>query len=250
MFELNRLSKSFGGVRAVDQVSLFFEKGKIISLVGPNGAGKTTLFNIINGFLKPDSGDVIFKGKNLIALSPWQIANTGIGRLFQGSRVFEKMLCLDNILLSVPNQIGENPFNALLKRKKVQNYEKNNMERARKWLQFVGLSEKENSFAENLSFGQQRLLSLSCLLMGEYDLLLLDEPTAGINPEMIGKILKLIRNIAREQNKTIFLIEHNLKVVSEVSDWLYFMAQGKIEAFGKPEDVLSDRTVQEAYLGL
>jgi len=247
--ELIDVSKSFDGLKAVDQVSIGLQKGKITALIGPNGAGKTTIFNLISGFIKPDSGQILYRGQNIVGLSPWEIASLGIGRLFQDVRVFNRLTVLDNVLAAFKGQKGEKVMVAILGRGKVLSEEARNKEKALELLRFVGLAEKASDLAENLSYGQQKLLSIARLLAAEADVLLLDEPTAGVNPAMIGQILKVARTLA-EQGKTVVIIEHNMNVVVEVADWVYFMDDGQIVSFGLPKDVLGDPEVRRAYIGL
>ena len=247
--ELIDVSKSFDGLKAVDQVSIGLQKGKITALIGPNGAGKTTIFNLISGFIKPDMGQILYRGQNIVGLSPWEIASLGIGRLFQDVRVFSRLTVLDNVLAAFKGQKGEKVMVAILERGKVLSEEARNKEKALELLRFVGLAEKASDLAENLSYGQQKLLSIARLLAAEADVLLLDEPTAGVNPAMIGQILKVARTLA-EQGKTVVIIEHNMNVVVEVADWVYFMDDGQIVSFGLPKDVLGDPEVRRAYIGL
>lgn len=245
---IENLSKSFGGIKAVDRVNIGFTEGKITALIGPNGAGKTTIFNLISGFLKPDEGNIYFKGEKITHLSPWEISKKGIGRLFQDVRVFKKLKVIENVILGEENP-GEIPPNLFLKRKNVLIKEKENYGRAIEYLEFVGLKEKINSYGEELSFGQQKLLSIARLLIGNYRLLLLDEPTAGVNPEMIKSLMNLIRKIV-ENGKTVIFIEHNMNVVVELADWVYFLDEGKVIGFGTPEEVLGDPEIRMTYLGL
>lgn len=244
------LAKSFDGIHAVDHVNLHFEAGRITALVGPNGAGKTTLFHLITGFLKPDRGSILLKGKNIIGLSPWRIAEMGIGRLFQDVRVFRRMTALDNVRGAFRAQTGENPFRAISWRPRIAKEEKAITEKALGLLDFVGLTGMENEFAENLSFGQQKLLSIARLLANGAEILLLDEPTSGVNPAMISKLLDLIRRLAYEEKKTVVVIEHNMSIILELADWLYFLDEGKLTAFGIPSEVLADQNIREAYIGL
>lgn len=249
MIRTNKVSKFFGGVKAVDNVSITFYDGKINGLIGPNGAGKTTLFNIINGFLKPDEGEVYLNDLRIDQLYPYQIAQLGIGRMFQDTRILGKMTVLENVMLAYKKQTGENPWKLFFLNNKVKKEEALIKEAALKWLKFVGLEDKINTYAENLSYGQQKLLTLARLLTAGSDILLLDEPTAGVDPGMIPIILKLLRNLVNE-GKTIILIEHNMTVVLEICDWVYFMDEGKIVCWGLPSEVLADQKVKEAYLGL
>ena len=249
ILELKNLSKSSDGIKAVNGVSLGLKMGKVTGIIGPNGAGKTTLFHLITGFLKPDDGEIFYKGKRIDRLKPWQISKTGIGRLFQDVRVFEKMTVLDNVLTAFPEQEGESPLASIFKIKKVAEEEKERREKALHWLKFVGLSGYEDIFAENLSYGQQKLLSIARLLAANAATLLLDEPTAGISPQMVPSLLSFIRKLAEEEGKAVVVIEHDMTVISNVSDSVYFMAEGKIIFFGSPQDVLNNSEVRKVYIG-
>ena len=248
ILELNSITKSFGGVKAVDNATLSFTKGKITSLIGPNGAGKSTIFHLVTGFLKIDSGSILYKGETINNLQSWQIAKRGIGRLFQDIRVFNKLTCFENVLIALSNDHEESPYSFVTR---FNNHRPSNVlkNEAKKWLDFVGLQDKESHFAESLSFGQQKLLAIARLMAGGFDVILLDEPTAGVNPVMIKEILSVIQKLA-DEGKTPIIIEHNMNVVLEISDWVWFMDEGKIVSFGLPEDVLGNQSVKEAYIGL
>ncbi|MEM1553012.1 MAG: ABC transporter ATP-binding protein [Candidatus Bathyarchaeia archaeon] len=247
--ECHNLTKTFGGLRAVDDVSVTFEAGKVTALIGPNGAGKTTLFHLISGALRPDNGRIFYRGRRIDGLPPWRVAQMGIGRLFQDVRVFGKLSALDNVRVAFRKQIGENPLWSVIRRPLVNREEQTLTQEARRWLTFVGLIELENALAEDLSYGQQKLLAIARLLAAGADVFLLDEPTAGVNPEMVRSLLALIRRLA-EEGKTVVVIEHNMNVVMEIADWCFFMDEGQIVAFGLPDEVLGDRTVKAAYLGI
>jgi ABC-type branched-subunit amino acid transport system ATPase component len=247
--EINNVTKYFGGLAAVNEASLAFLPGRVTGLIGPNGAGKTTLFNLISGFLKPDSGGITLAEMKIDGLPPWKIAQLGVGRLFQDVRVYDKLAVLDNILLARKNLRGENPFFPVFRRRTVLREERENIEEARRWLDFVGLAGKKDTPAENLSYGQQKLLSLARLFAGGFDVLLLDEPTAGVHPRMIKPILDLIKRMA-DEGKTVVVIEHNMAVIADVSDWVYFMSEGRVVTFGFPDEILGDPEVKRAYLGV
>jgi len=249
ILELKNLTKSFGGVKAVDNVSMDFEKSKITALIGPNGAGKTTIFNIINGFIKPDKGQILFEDKDITGLPPHKISKTGIGRLFQDIRIFNKLTVLENVLVAIEGQSGENFSNAIFHRKKMINEEKENIKKAEELLDFVKLLDKKDIFAENLSYGQQKLLSIARILAQDSKVLLLDEPTAGVNPVLIDSIIEVIKKLP-EKEKTIILIEHNINVVLEISDWVFLLDEGRVASFGLPDEVLSDPVTREVYLGV
>ncbi len=247
--ECRNLTKSFGGVKAVDNVSVTFEAGKVTALIGPNGAGKTTLFHLISGALRPDAGEVLYCGRRIDGLPPWKIAQMGIGRLFQDVRVFRKLSALDNVRVAFRKQKGENPIWAIVRRFEVNKEEQALTQEARRWLDFVGLGKLANTPAEDLSYGQQKLLAIARLLAAGANVFLLDEPTAGVNPEMVGSLLKVIRNLA-DKGKTVIVIEHNMNVVMEIADWVFFMDEGQIVAFGLPDEILNDRTVRATYIGI
>lgn len=243
----------------VDDLDLMIPRGKITALIGGNGAGKTTLFNIISRLLEADSGEMHYfrdgKSLSLKKLLPYQVTRTGIGRLFQDSHIFPEMSVLDNMLMADENDFGEIPFVAILKPNRNALSEKARLEKAR--AVFADLFGENNPFWEkrehpagSLSYGQQRLLGLARLLMGKYDLVLLDEPTAGVNPQIIQQSMDIIRRMVTEKSMTVFLIEHNMKVVLEVADFCCFMSHGKITAFGTPEDVIGNDEVRRTYLGV
>ena len=246
---MDNVSRSFGGICAVNNVSLGFEEGKVFCLIGPNGAGKTTLFNLITGYLRPARGRIYYRDRDITTLKPWQIARLGVGRLFQDIRVFNRLAVLDNVLTAFKNQPGENALISLVAPWKVAREEKRLVERARDLLSLVGLAEQEESLAEDLSYGQQKLLSIARLLAADTDVLLLDEPTAGVTPFRVKALLDLIRKLAGA-GKTIAVIEHNMSVVFEIADWVYFIDEGQVASFGIPNDVLGDPDIRAAYMGL
>jgi len=247
--ECRDLSKAFDGVHAVEDVSVEFEAGKITALIGPNGAGKTTLFHLMGGSLAPDSGEVLLRGRRISGLPSWETARLGVGRLFQDVRVFGRLTVLENVLVGFRNQAGESFWKAVVARLAVARQDRDLAAIAQHWIDFVGLRGFEETPARALSYGQQKLLALARLLAQGADVLLLDEPTAGVNPAMVKPLLALLRDLAKD-GKTIILIEHNMSVVIDIADWVYFMDEGQIVAFGLPHEVLGDKWVREAYLGL
>ncbi|MFA4917949.1 MAG: ABC transporter ATP-binding protein [Thermodesulfovibrionales bacterium] len=246
MLKVDSLSKRFDGVQAVRDASFNIQQGTVTSLIGPNGAGKTTLFNMICGYIKPDGGTVHFKGKDINASPPYAIAAMGIGRTFQNLRVIKMLTVLDNILLSVPDHQMNGILGPIFKVLR-KNSELGCREKALELLDFVGLREKADDLAGSLSYGQQKLLSLACCFALEPSVLLLDEPVAGVNQEMIINILTLIRRL-KETGIAVFFIEHNLGAVMEVSDRLIVMDEGSIIADGIPSVVREDPAVVEAYI--
>lgn len=245
ILRLENVTKNFDGLKAVDDLSLKIEAGKISSIIGPNGAGKTTLFNLICGYLYPDKGKIIYKGRDITRLHPWERASMGIGRLFQDIRVFKKLTVFENLMV-ISKDSSENPLKAIFRR---NGQEKKKIEAAMNWLDFVGLADKKDKLAENLSWGQQKLLSLARLLCGDFDLLLIDEPVSGVNPEMVDIILEKIREL-KKLGKTIIAVEHNMETVEAVSDYIYFMDSGKITAEGLPEKILNNQEVMRTYMGI
>jgi ABC-type branched-subunit amino acid transport system ATPase component len=242
-----KLSKSFGGVQALAGVSLEFPTSGIVAVIGPNGAGKTTLINVITGFLRPNIGRAFLGDCELTRLPAHKIARLGIARSFQDLRLISLVTALENVLVARPNQKGEAFLRALF-RLGVAAEEKANQEAALKWLKFVGLTELAKQPAGELSYGQQKLLTLACCLATEAPILLLDEPVAGVHPEMIERILGLFREL-RSLGKLVVFIEHDIAAVREVADSVVVMDHGKIIAQGKPSDVLERPEIIEAYVG-
>jgi len=249
VLELDNVTKSFGGVKALNAVCIAVSKGSITALIGPNGAGKTTLFSVVTGFARPDTGRVIFSGHEMNGYTPYRVARMGIGRLFQEPRVFSQMTVLDNVAVAAKCQPGENPFVLFASPRRVRLFEDLNKKTSLEHLEFVGLADKAHLAAEQLSYGQQKLLAIARLLANEADLLLLDEPTAGVHPDMVDSILEVLRRLATV-GKTVLVIEHNLNVVLQVSDWVYLLDEGAVTAFGSASEVLNDPALQEAYLGV
>jgi len=245
--KVDRLGKSFDGVKALAGFSCSLREGEILGLIGPNGAGKTTLFNVISGFLAPESGNVVLRGASLMGMPPHRIANAGIARTFQDLRLIRQLSVLDNVLLSFRDQPGERLGNIFLRWKSSQEQEAANRKEAMSLLDGCGLVEKANDPAEDLSYGQQKLLSLVCCLAAKADLLLLDEPVAGIAPEMIEKMLGIIRDLPNK-GKSVMLIEHDLDAVMQVCDRVVFMDAGAKVSEGTPEEVRNDPKVIEAYI--
>lgn len=248
MLDIQNLNKSFDGLCAVDDFSLNLQPAKITSLIGPNGAGKTTVFNIVTGYLTQDNGSILYKGNSLIGLSPWKIARFGISRTFQNLRLFKKLTALENVLLARQDQSGEKFLNALITFSIKSHEHQKHIEKATSLLEFVELVDERDEFAENLSYGQQKLLSIACCLAAEPTLLLLDEPVAGVQPAMIEKIITIMKHLVENDNKTIFLIEHNIEVVMEISDTIVVMDEGKKIAEDKPLVIHNNAEILEAYL--
>lgn len=246
-FCCENLSKSFDGVHAVEGVSLDFPAAGIAAIIGPNGAGKTTLLNILTGFIRPNTGRCFLGDTDTTHMAPHCIARLGVARTFQDLRLISQVSVLENVMLARPHQRGERLLPALL-RFGVAAEEKMNRERAMSLLEFVGLSEKTIELAGELSFGQQKLLTLACCLATEARLLLLDEPVAGVAPEMVARILDLLRQL-RDDGKLIVFIEHDIEAVRQAADVVIVMDDGKVIAQGPTREVLERPEIMEAYLG-
>jgi len=244
---VSNLSKTFDGLKAVDDFSFSIEKGKIIGLIGPNGAGKTTAFHLITGFLQADAGEIRYRHQKINRLPAYKIAQHGIARTFQDLRLISGLRVIENVLLARQRQTGERFFSAMVNRRKVQREEAKNRQRAAEILEFVGLAEKDDDLAGALSYGQQKLLSLACALATEAELLLLDEPASGIHPDMIEQMLSLIVRLAKE-GKTIFFIEHNIEAVMQICDQVMVMDAGRKIAEGPPQVIKKKPEIWEAYL--
>ena len=246
VLECHHLIKAFDGIRAVDDVSLAVERQQIVAIIGPNGAGKTTLFNLCTGFLRADSGSIRFKGQEITRLAPNQITLLGIARTFQDLRLIRQMTVLENVLLAIPRQAGEGFWGAIGSRRSARE-ERANREQAMAWLEFVGLAGKALDLAEALSYGQQKLLGLACCLATGAEMLMLDEPVAGVEPATTDRILDYLSRLP-SLGKTVVFIEHNLLAVQTVANCVVVMDDGKKIAEGSWEQVSQEARVLEAYL--
>jgi len=242
MIEVSGVSKSYGGVVANHDVSMKVPEGKITGLIGPNGSGKTTLFNSIVGYHPIDSGSIKFEGQEISDLRVQEIARLGMLRTFQQTRIYSKMNCVQNMLISVPHRNAS--FADMFKK-----YPPEVTERAEHLLDFVGLYSKRKLISGNLSFGQQKLLEFAMALMNEPKVLLLDEPTAGINPTLINGLIDRLKRANTEFGITLFVIEHNMRVVMNLADNVYCLAHGEMLAHGTPDEIQNDQSVIDAYLG-
>jgi len=246
--EIKNLTKSFGGIRAVDCCSFEVKEGELLGLIGPNGSGKTTTFNLITAMLKPDSGKILFKGKNITGLKTYQIARLGIGRTFQLIKMFPRLRVIDNVMIARRFVIGEK-FWPQFYSKRVSAEEEDNKKRCLELLKLVNLDAKQNDLAENLSYGQQKLLEIARAMATEPDLLLLDEPFAGVNPTLTKQIIEVIKKLNRK-GKTIIIVEHNMNIMMNLCKRLVVLDYGKEIAQGSPAHIKKNKKVIEAYLGV
>jgi branched-chain amino acid transport system ATP-binding protein len=249
MLEVKSLEKSFGGLRAVDDCSLEVRKESITGLIGPNGAGKTTLFNLVTGFHKPDGGEILFKGERIDGLPPHKIFQKKICRTFQITREFGHMNVLENLMLVPENQRGERILNTWFRPGFVKEQEREIRDKALGVLEFVELMDLKNEYAGTLSGGQKKLLELAKTMMADPDLILLDEPGAGVNRTLMRKLVENIRELCAEKGITFLIVEHDMDLVMSLCNPIIVMSEGQKLAEGTPGEIRSDKRVLEAYLG-
>ncbi len=242
LLDVRGVSKSFGGVVANANVSLKVPKGAITGLIGPNGSGKTTLFNSIVGYHPIDNGSIWFKSRDISKLRVQQIARLGLLRTFQQTRIYAKLDCVQNLIVSRSHRAADffSMFGAL---------DPHEQERAEALLEFVGLYAKRRLLAGDLSFGQQKLLEFAMALMNEPEVLLLDEPTAGINPTLINGLIERLKRVNSDLGITLFVIEHNMRVIMNLATHIYCLAHGELLAQGTPQEIQKEKRVIDAYLG-
>ncbi len=242
ILEVQGATKAFGGVVANSNISIAVPEGRIIGLIGPNGSGKTTLFNSIVGYHPVDAGSIRFEGREITRLRVAQIARLGLLRTFQQTRIYGNMTCIENMRISVPHR-----HEGL--RDMVARYSSEALEKSEALLEFVGLYSKRRLRAGDLSFGQQKLLEFAMALMNDPKLLLLDEPTAGINPTLINGIIDRLKYANAQFGVTLLVIEHNMRVIMNLAEHIYCLAHGELLAEGSPEEIRTDQRVIDAYLG-
>lgn len=236
------VTKRFGGVVANDDITLSVPQGRIIGLIGPNGSGKTTLFNSIVGYHPIDSGSIRFEGREISGMRVPDISRRGLLRTFQQTRIYGKMTCVENMQISVPHT--NDNFRTMFSK-----YPREVTEKAESLLEFVGLYAKRHLMAGDLSFGQQKLLEFAMALMNEPKMLLLDEPTAGVNPTLINGLIERLKRTNADLDITLFVIEHNMRAIMNLAEHIYCLAHGQLLTSGTPDEIQKDQKVIDAYLG-
>lgn len=249
MLEVIKLGISFGGLRAVDDLSMKIEEGALVGLIGPNGAGKTTVFNMLTGVYRPTDGGIRLDNQNLIGKKPHDICKLGVARTFQNIRLFQKLTVLDNVKVALHNQVTYNLFESMVHLGSYRKKEKEMDRRALEILKVFDLDHEAGNLAANLPYGKQRKLEIARALATNPKLLLLDEPAAGMNPNETGELMDTIRLVREKYGVTILLIEHDMKLVQGICEYLYVLNFGKLLAEGTPKKVLNDPAVIKAYLG-
>lgn len=249
LLEVRDLQKRFGGLQAVAGASFEVARGTIYGLIGPNGSGKTTVFNLLTGFIPADGGSVRFRDQPILGLRPHQVARRGLCRTFQSSLNPEHMTVLENLLLAPQGQTGESIAGAALRRREVRAQESEHLARARTILRRIEMTHMADEYVGSLSGGQRKLLSLAQALMTEPELILLDEPVAGVNPRLIDDIVATIRALREDSGITFLIVEHNMNVVRRLCDEVSVLDAGRVIAAGPPVETLAREDVMAAYLG-
>ena len=249
LLDVKNLTKNFGGLTAVGDVTMYLDKGELVGLIGPNGAGKTTLFNLLTGVYEPSEGSVSLDGTLLNGKKPYKIASLGLSRTFQNIRLFKDMTVLENVLVGMANQNKLYLLASFLRLPKFYHSEAKLRQKAMELLAIFDLDGDAETLAKNLPYGQQRRLEIVRALATEPKILFLDEPAAGMNPQETVELTQLIRRIKEEFDITIMLIEHDMSLVMEVTERIYVLEYGRLIAHGTPDEIKTNQRVIEAYLG-
>lgn len=249
LLDVKNLTKNFGGLTAVGDVTMHLDKGELVGLIGPNGAGKTTLFNLLTGVYEPSEGSVSLDGTLLNGKKPYKIASLGLSRTFQNIRLFKDMTVLENVLVGMANQNNPHLLVSFLRLPKFYHSEEKLRQKAMNLLSIFDLDGDADTLAKNLPYGQQRRLEIVRALATEPKILFLDEPAAGMNPQETAELTQLIRRIKEEFDITIMLIEHDMSLVMEVTERIYVLEYGRLIAHGTPDEIKTNQRVIEAYLG-
>lgn len=249
LLKATKLSKVFGGLKAVSNFDVIIEKGELIGLIGPNGAGKTTAFNLLTGVYEPTTGEIELDGKSVVGLKPYQITQQGLARTFQNIRLFSELSVLDNVKIAYHFHVKYGILEAVCRMGRYHKEEAEIEAKAIKLLEIFQLGDKKDEIAKNLPYGEQRRLEIARALAAQPKLLLLDEPAAGMNPQETQQLMKMIQWIKQEFDLTILLIEHDMSLVMNVCERIYVLEYGSIIAEGTPEEIKNNPRVIEAYLG-
>ncbi len=249
VLHIQALTKYFGGLKAVSNLDLVIRERELVGLIGPNGAGKTTVFNMITGIYVPSSGSIGFRGTELSEMAPHSITHLGIARTFQNIRLFPNLTVLDNVRIAFHAHAGYGLTDAIVRNGKFSSHERLLTERAQEFLGVFNLQDRQGEIARNLPYGEQRRLEIARALAAEPTLLLLDEPAAGMNPAEVATLMEMIHFVRERFNLTILLIEHQMRVVMGICEWMSVMDFGEVIARGTPQEIQANQAVIEAYLG-